>query len=228
MSESSSRTFWDAAARENAAWYVATGFTSESEEFFEQGALETDHFLAHFGVVIAATDRVLEIGCGVGRMTRRLAQLGVGVVATDVSPEMLARCSTNLAALHNVRYVDVPGDGTLAAVPDASQDVVFSYIVLQHVPTAQAQLRYLTESARVLAEGGRMLIQVRRNSFSARSLDWLGHARHRFSGRRTLSGAWRGARVPVAAVEAALAQAGMKKVEVRPYGRRHSWIIARG
>jgi hypothetical protein len=42
-----------------------------------------------------------------------------------------------------------------AAARENAIDVVFSYITLQHIPSQIDQLRYLHESARVLAPGGR-------------------------------------------------------------------------
>src|SRR5918993_1944988 len=155
-----SRTFWDAAAEEDAAWYVATGVHALSEDFFAVGAAETDFYLAMCAVPAPQPDGTfLEIGCGVGRMTRRLCELAGRVIATDVSSEMLRRCRSSLAGRHNVEHLQVPGDGTLTGVPDSSVDVVFSYITLQHVPDADAQLRYLAESVRVLRPGGSAALQ---------------------------------------------------------------------
>src|SRR5580658_1265483 len=103
-----SRAFWDRAAQENAAWYIATGHTSESDEFFEQGAVETDALLSFCGLEIGPADTVLEIGSGVGRMTRRLSDLAGRVIATDVSEEMLRRCAHHLADRGNVTCMQVP------------------------------------------------------------------------------------------------------------------------
>jgi SAM-dependent methyltransferase len=222
VAPTSSRQFWDAAARENAAWYVATGFTAETPEFFDQGARETDHFLDFCGISVGAAERVLEIGCGVGRMTRRLSELAGSVLATDVSQEMLNRARANLADRGNVEYLLVPGNGALP-LPDDSVDVVFSYITLQHVASELDQLRYLHESARVLAPGGRLAIQVRGNTVEAIVLDWLGHVRHLFRGRRTLRAEWRGSRLSDGSIAAALDFA--PGLRIRRMGRRHRWVI---
>src|SRR6266516_2425610 len=105
-----SRAFWDLAAAEDAAWYVVTGVRGR-DEFFAQGAVETDYYLAMCGVPrLHAATVVVEIGCGVGRMTRRLAELAGRVVATDVSGEMLTRCRQTLADRTNVDYVQLPGN----------------------------------------------------------------------------------------------------------------------
>jgi SAM-dependent methyltransferase len=219
-----SRRYWDRAAAENAAWYVATGFTSESEEFFEQGAIETDSFLAVCGVHLGPDDSVLEIGCGVGRMTRRLSERARSVTAVDVSEEMLNRCRTNLAERANVTFALVPGDGSMPDVPDASVQVVFSYITLQHVPSRQAQLRYLSEGGRVLSSGGRLAIQIRGLGVAARALDWFGHLHHLLRGRSTLNRAWRGARLHDAEVRRALEGTGVD-VRVVVSDRRHRWVV---
>lgn len=218
----SSRRFWDAAARENAAWHIATGYTAETAEFFAQGARETDHFLDFCGVSIEPTDRVLEIGCGVGRMTRRLSELGGAVVAADVSPEMLKRARANLADRGDIEYVLVPGDGTLPLAED-SVDVVFSYITLQHVPNQIDQLRYLHESARILRPGGRLVVQVRGNTPLAVALDWLGHLRHVLQRRQTLRREWRGARLSDGQIAASLEFA--PGLQILTHGSRHRWVV---
>jgi SAM-dependent methyltransferase len=219
-----SARFWDAAALENAAWYVATAYTEESSAFFAQGARETDELLRFCAVDVVPGDVLLEIGCGVGRMTGRLAELSHRVIAVDVSTEMLAHARANLRQHDNVDLVAVPGDGTLPLAA-ASVDVVFSYIVLQHVPSAEAQMRYLRESLRVLRTGGRLAIQIRAPGAVSAIHEWVGHTAHFAQGRRTLDRAWRGARLRQPQV-LALARPNIE-VAVRRSGHRHSWVVAR-
>lgn len=218
-----SAAFWDSAARVNAAWYIATSHTAETPEFFAHGAAETDALLRVTGVEVRPDHTLLEIGCGVGRMTQRLAELAGRVIATDVSAEMLARARRNLADRPNVTLIQIPGDGGLPCI-DRSVDVVFSYITMQHVPSAEAQLRYLDESVRLLRPGGRAAIQLRASGPTARGLDWAGHLGHAVRGRRTLAGAWRGARLPPDALRR-LARDDLW-VEIRHHTRRHIWFIA--
>jgi SAM-dependent methyltransferase len=187
--------FWDEAARSGQAWFVATGHRLPTSEFFSQGARETDTFLAFCGVTPSPGQTALEIGCGVGRMTRRLAELFARVIATDVSEEMRRRCRDNLADLGNIDYLQVPGDGSLPGVGNAEVDVVFSYVTLQHVPTPAAQLEYLAESARVLRTGGKLAVQTRSSSPADIAKTYAGHLVHLLQGRRTYLRAWRGSRV---------------------------------
>ena len=70
-----SRAYWDRAAATKPAWFIATGHDVIDEAFFEHGAREVDELLAFCQVEVRPGDVVVEIGCGAGRMTRRLAEL---------------------------------------------------------------------------------------------------------------------------------------------------------
>lgn len=218
------KRYWNAAANDNAAWYIATGFTSENDAFFESGSREADEYLDIAGVSVVHGSTLVELGCGAGRMTRRLAELAARVKAVDISSEMLSHARKNLEDLTNIDYVEVSGEGWLP-FDDDSVDAVFSYITMQHVPHAEQQLRYLAEGLRITAPGGWVLMQFRRGGPIPRVLDWVGHLRHVLSGRRTLSAAWRGARVP----EKALLSLGndQAQIEILRPSLRHIWVLAR-
>ncbi len=218
-----SKAFWNRAAQENAAWYIATGFDRESAEFFESGKREVDTYLRFAEVELGKDDLVVEIGCGVGRMTRRLAERAGQVVATDVSGDMIAKARANLADSPHVSFVEIGGDGELPGEA-GSATAVFSYITMQHVPTASAQERYFAEAIRLIAPGGWVLIQFRRPGVVARILDWTGHFVHRVRGRKTFDPAWRGARVRPSALTAHASRD--VSVEILPLGRRHIWARA--
>src|SRR5437016_4467077 len=75
------RSDWDARARENARYYIATGKTDwTDQDFFASGEQSiADDILTDMGNICQGKDpramRVLEIGCGAGRLTRALANL---------------------------------------------------------------------------------------------------------------------------------------------------------
>lgn len=228
-----SRAFWDDAAKRNAAWYVATGHAAESEQFFRQGGTEVENFLGFCGIVPGHEQRVLEIGCGVGRMTWRLAELFGHVTAVDISSEMLAHARKNLERYRNVDHLLVPGDGSLPGCEDSSHDVVFSYITLQHVANRRAQLRYLSESGRVLRPGGRLALQVRSGDRTSLVLEWLGHVAHALQGQSTLHRSWRGGRLGEKLIRETLDPSMEGGVDIRPwlqrprFAPRHWWIVAK-
>src|SRR5207344_2279905 len=99
---------WDQRARQNARHFVDTSRTDWTDETFfasgEQAIAEevltdtTNIFQGHD----PAQMRVLEIGCGAGRLTRALASIFGEVHAVDVSGEMIARARKALADRSNV------------------------------------------------------------------------------------------------------------------------------
>jgi SAM-dependent methyltransferase len=100
----------------------------------------------------------VEVGCGPGRMTAALAERFDHVVALDVSPEMLVQARAAVPD-ERVEFRTVSGE-RLDGVEDASADVLVCYLVLQHLPTRDVVLGYLSEFARVLAPRGEAFIQL--------------------------------------------------------------------
>lgn len=148
--------FWDARAREDAAFFVdnrrAYG-DADLAGLWEDGEHTLDTLLDLLGVGLRAEDHLVEIGCGIGRLTRALASRVARVSAVDVSEEMLARARAHHPGLGNVDWVR--GDGrTLAAVPDATADGILSHVVFQHLPDPALTLGYVSEMGRVLRPGG--------------------------------------------------------------------------
>ena len=90
---------------------------------------------------------VLELGCGTGYFTRELARSGAGIVAIDVSPELLEIAKANCSA-PNVRYEIQNADEL--SYPDAMFDSVVGSSVLHHLEIAKA----LREIYRVLKPRG--------------------------------------------------------------------------
>jgi ubiquinone/menaquinone biosynthesis C-methylase UbiE len=90
--------------------------------------------------------RVLDVGCGTGVLTRRLARLPkVGsVVGVDVAPSLLDR-ARNLCTDSNIVFQE--GDAMALPFPDGSFDLVVLDSTLSHVPDAEEAVR---EAARVL------------------------------------------------------------------------------
>lgn len=135
-----------------------------------------DEFMALFRdlVDLRPDERVLDVGCGIGRLARPLA----GYLSSagsydgfDVAEIAIKWCQRHYAeAHHNFRftYVNVANgsynpDGGVPAerfcfpYPDASFDFVYLTSVFTHMMPAATE-RYVDEIARVLAPGGRCLL----------------------------------------------------------------------
>lgn len=150
------RSFWDERAREDAFHFVDNREpyrAADPDRFWTEGERDLDVLLDAVGATVAPDDDVLDLGCGLGRLTRVLAARAARVTALDVSPEMLERARSLHPGLDNVTWV--LGDGTtFTGVEDASLDAVVSHVVLQHLPTPELQLGYVAEIGRVLRPGG--------------------------------------------------------------------------
>ncbi|MDA8071296.1 MAG: class I SAM-dependent methyltransferase [Actinomycetota bacterium] len=160
--ERTMRDYWDAKARENAMFYIHSELDyahSDPEAFWRSGEENLERTLGLFDDHVLPGDDVVEIGCGMGRMTRPLALRAGKVIGVDVSEEMVRRAREALADLTNVTLF--VGSGIdLAGIPDASADVVYSFIVFQHIPDPAITCRYVRDIGRVLRPGGWTLFQV--------------------------------------------------------------------
>jgi ubiquinone/menaquinone biosynthesis C-methylase UbiE len=103
--------------------------------------------------------RVLEVGCGPGRLSIRLArQHGLDVTGVDLDPAMIARARANADRAGNGdqrRPSFLVGDVAALAFPDGSFDMVVSTLSLHHWADPAAGL---AEIGRVLRPGARALV----------------------------------------------------------------------
>ncbi len=105
------------------------------QEFFDSGRPHVDHVLGACRRYIDAAfvpTRILDFGCGVGRLLIPFASVAVEVVGMDVAPSMLEEARRNCSdrGIGNVRLV--LSDDALSAA-DGQFDLVHSFIVLQHI-----------------------------------------------------------------------------------------------
>lgn len=154
--------FWDARAREDAFYFVDSRLRySEPDEasFWAGGEQALDNLLTALDARIAPDATVLDIGCGLGRLTRPLARMAAQVYALDVSREMLERARQLNPQLDNVRWLH--GDGTsLRPVEDAAVDVCLSHVVFRHIPDPAVTLGYVREMGRVLRPSGLAVFEL--------------------------------------------------------------------
>lgn len=146
-------------------WFVGdSDFVATGDEFL-------DHFRRLAG--LSAHDRVLDLGCGIGRMARVLVDVleppgsydGFDVVKQGIDWCRARYVGTRapfrfaFADVRNSRYNPA---GAVAAsefrfpYPDGCFDLVVATSLFTHLLSDSAD-HYLAESARVLAPGGRML-----------------------------------------------------------------------
>jgi trans-aconitate methyltransferase len=98
----------------------------------------------------APGERILDLGCGDGQLTQRIAETGASVVGVDASPEMVAAARSRGIAAEQAAAESLPG-------PDATFDAVFSNAALHWV---QDQDAMMTQVRRVLVPGGRFVAEM--------------------------------------------------------------------
>jgi SAM-dependent methyltransferase len=102
-------------------------------------------------------EAMLEIGCGLGRMLIAFAPHFEEVHGVDIAPEMV-QGAKELGLPANVHIHETSG-AELAALPDSRFDLVFSFLVFQHIPDEAVIAGYLRETRRVLKPSGRAVLQ---------------------------------------------------------------------
>jgi SAM-dependent methyltransferase len=176
------REDWDDRARENAYHFVATGREHWTDEEFYASGEQTveDHVLSDMERICQGrapnTMKVLEIGCGAGRVTRALARLFGEVHGVDISAEMVRLAKLALKPFPNA-FVYQNNGTDLSVIPGGNFDFGFSHLVFQHIPSRRIIERYLQEVHRLLCAGALFKFQVQGIRGRSRPDDtWLGVA----------------------------------------------------
>jgi len=172
---------WDERARQNARYYVETSREDwTDEEFFRSGRQTVaEQILNDMTNICQGRDpkqmRVLEIGCGAGRVTRALAEVFGEVHGVDVSGEMIRQAREALGDLPNV-FVYQNNGMDLTVLGERIFDFAFSTIVFQHIPSREVIENYVREVYRLLRPGALFKFQVQGDTrVESRPEDtWLG------------------------------------------------------
>ncbi len=111
--------------------------------------------------------RVLEIGCGIGMDSVRMARHGLCVTALDLT--VVGPMTARKRAEHDGLDTDyLCGNAEQLPFPDGSFDYVYSFGVMHHAPDTK---RCIDEALRVLRPGGEALIML----YHRRSLNEMVH-----------------------------------------------------
>lgn len=124
----------------------------------------TAHHRAHDSAVLAGLDlrpglRVLDVGCGVGDLTERVARLvpGGDVLGVDASPEMVEQAARRTGGV--LRFAVARAQDLTSVVHPGTVDVVLSTAVLHWVP-ADEHPAVLAGVHAVLRPGGTLRAEL--------------------------------------------------------------------
>lgn len=160
---------WSRLGKTEPHWSVLTSehfkqdkIASTEEEFYRTGGSEVRMIQSYFdraGENIDAVQSVLELGCGVGRITSHLAMTFPQVVGLDISAAHLrvAQRHFDQIGVQNVRLTQLAAIETIDRLSDF--DLFFSIISLQHSapPIIDALLQRVMTKAK---PGAYLLFQV--------------------------------------------------------------------
>lgn len=130
----------------------------EEEIFLWTGAVDITYLVGlfeHFaGPELASPRRVLDFGCGCGRLTRYLNPSNRYItVGSDVNPDHVAWCAEHLPNIISVGNNPSPP----LSLPDGSIDFAYSLSVFSHLPE-HAAAAWLHDLARVIVPGGILIV----------------------------------------------------------------------
>lgn len=153
----------------------------------------------------ARNEKILEIGCGDGEFTKRIANEKLRIIATDVTPTVIKRAKNNLD-YDGVSFSVDNAEGL--SFTDRTFDVVCGISILHHLNTYNA----LEEAYRVLKTGGQLFFTepnlLNPVVFLGLNLSFL-RKRMEFSPDETALLRW--------TITDMLKKIGFRKVEVRNY-----------
>lgn len=121
-------------------------------------------------------ERVLEVGCGNGVMSRRLAALGASVLATDFSEKLLERARARGTENVEYRLVDATNEPELLALGERGFDAAVCNMALMDMPEVEPLFRALSK---LLSEGGRFVFSVQHPCFNSNAVAMLAEVEDR-------------------------------------------------
>lgn len=203
-----SKKKWDFLAQKNAKYYVCSdqGEGISEEAFKEAGGVDYKDLVSNDQIVkekIGTSSTVLEVGCGIGRMTEFFSRDFGSVCAIDISKNMIEQARERLKKYQNIKFVE--SNGVSYPFDLNAFDLIFSFIVFQHMPDKETIIKNINEISRVLRPGGVAKIQ--------------------FRGVRVAKGSWfYGPAVTQNEIDDMARNAGMKVIKQSDSNKKYYWV----
>ena len=155
---------WTRLGLEDPLWAVCVdparrGGRWQLDDFLATGRAEITEVMLRLDQLGLCQSRMsaLDFGCGVGRLTTALSVHFESVIGVDIAPSMIEHAQRLHSATGCAFKVNDRPD--LSSFSDRSFDLVYSSLVLQHMPPALAD-SYIREFVRVVRPGGAIVLVV--------------------------------------------------------------------
>ena len=157
---------WEGLAQADPLWAICTDPSKRNrqwtqEDFFATGRKEIEAVLgyaARVGLCIDKTSPALDFGCGVGRLTRALAEYFPECCGVDISPTMISMAQ-ELNGDRPGCYFQLNEGIQLQRLQNNYFGFIYTSLVLQHIAEPCSH-QYIAELVRVLKPGGVLIFQV--------------------------------------------------------------------
>jgi len=159
------RRHWNEYGKSDPLWAILTAADKKGnrwsiDEFLQTGRDEIAGVIAYLDErgLKGPRRHALDFGCGAGRLTHALAACFDRVTGIDIAPSMIEKARQLHSGLANVEF-RVNTSNRLDSIESGSVDLVYTRLVLQHMPPRYIR-SYLAEFVRVLAPGGVLVFQL--------------------------------------------------------------------
>lgn len=135
-------------------------FADEFSETRSTGKMSLEHILPY----LADGVKILDVGCGNGRLAERLDREGLTLtcVGVDAAPELIeiatVRCSRWRHVAATFRVAELTQRGWSEDLPGAPFDLVTALAVLHHVPSFGLRREVLRDIHSLLRPGGTLIM----------------------------------------------------------------------
>ena len=159
---------WNARALIDTKFSIRSVLSQSENDFWQSGIVDCNFILgkglSRYQKIILDKNpmklRVLEIGCGIGRILIPMSKIFGEVTGVDVSSKMVELAKKNT---HDISHCIVyENNGSeLTMLSNDYFDFCYSFLVFQHVPEKRIVQNYMHEVSRTLKSGGIFRFQVR-------------------------------------------------------------------
>jgi len=128
-----------------------------AEEFSQSRAFLWEELKPFVGYVKEG-ERILDLGCGNGRLLSALKDKNITYIGVDSSSRLIEIASQKYKDVANSKFLVV--EALNLPFPENYFDKVFSIAVLHHIPSLEFRLKFLEEVKKVLKTKGLLFLTV--------------------------------------------------------------------